>query len=77
MLYAKHGQLNSQSNMTDKIELPPTPSLSKQLFMSAIVLILVGIVVAIIAKVFVGLVIGLIGAVFGIGSQVTKKLPIK
>ena len=59
------------------LEVPPTPKLSNQLLMSAAVLILVGIAVAIFAKVFVGVVIGLLGAVFGIGSQVTKKPPIQ
>lgn len=60
-----------------KLDLPPTPKLSNQLLASAVVIILVGIVVAIFAKVFVGVVIALIGAVFGIGSQVTKKPPIE
>ncbi len=58
------------------LEVPPTPSLSKQLLGSAIALLLVGVVVALLAKVFVGVVIGLLGVVFGIGSRVTKKPPI-
>lgn len=59
------------------LDVPPTPKLSKQLLASALVLIVLGVVVAIFAKVFVGVVIGLLGAVFGIGSQVTKKPPLQ
>ncbi len=59
-----------------EFDIPPKPSLSKQLLMTAVVLIVVAIVVAIFAKAIVGLIIFLLGAIMGVGSQVTKDKPL-
>lgn len=45
--------------------------------MTALVLIVVGIVLAIFAKAVVAFIIFLLGAIAGIGSQVTKSGPFK
>ena len=44
--------------------------------MTAVVLILVAIVVAIFARAIIGFIIFLLGAIMGIGSQVTKDNPL-
>lgn len=59
-----------------EFDIPPKPSLSKQLLMTAVVLIIVAIVVAIFAKAIVGFIIFLLGAIMGIGYQVTKDSPL-
>ena len=59
-----------------KFDIPPKENYSKQLLMSAAVLILVAIVVAIFTKVIVGFVIFLLGAIAGIGSQVIRDNPL-
>ncbi|MEI6481267.1 MAG: hypothetical protein WCO19_03115 [Candidatus Saccharibacteria bacterium] len=58
------------------LDIPPKPNLSKQLLMTAVVLILVAIIVAIFAKAIIGFIIFLLGAIMGIGSQVTKDNPL-
>lgn len=59
-----------------EFDIPPKPKLSQQLLMTAAVLIVVAIVVAVLAKLVVGLIIFLLGAVFAVGSQVTKDNPL-
>lgn len=56
--------------------IPPKPNLAKQLLASALVLIVVGIILAILAKVTVAFVIFLLGAIAGVGSQVFKDNPL-
>ncbi len=58
------------------LEIPEPQKLSKQLLLIAVVLIVVGVFIVVFAKVAVGIVVFLIGAVFGIGSQVSKDNPI-
>jgi uncharacterized membrane protein len=60
-----------------EFDIPPKPKLSQQLLMTALVLIVVGIVLAIFAKAVVAFIIFLLGAIAGIGSQVTKSGPFK
>lgn len=59
-----------------EFDIPPKPSLSKQLLLSAAILIVVAIVVAVFAKATVGFIIFLLGAIMGVGSQVTKDKPL-
>lgn len=58
-----------------KIDPLPTKkpdSYSKQLILSIVVIILVGITFIIFSKVILGVIIALLGAVFGVGMQVGK-----
>jgi len=59
-----------------EFDIPPKPKLSNQLFLSAVVLIIVAIIIAVFAKLVVGLIIFLLAVIFGIGSQVTKDRPL-
>ena len=60
-----------------KLSIPPKDNLGRQLLMTAILLLFVGIVVALLAKALIGFIIFLIGAIAGIGSQVAASSILK
>ena len=53
-----------------EFDIPPKENLGKQLLATAILLIVVGIVVALLTKALIGFIIFLLGAIAGVGSQV-------
>lgn len=58
-----------------KIEDPSPSSFRLGVVISAVVIIVLGILVLIFADVVVGFIIALLGAIFGLGSQVVRNLP--
>jgi hypothetical protein len=63
---------------TKKVITDPSPSkFNEQALLVALVLIALGILVFIFASVIAGGVIALLGAVFGLGSQVARAIPVE
>ncbi|HSX46515.1 MAG TPA: hypothetical protein VLF87_00795 [Patescibacteria group bacterium] len=61
-----------------KVIVDPSPNkFRRQALVVAIVLIILGILVFIIASAIAGGVIALLGAIFGLGSQVARDLPVE
>jgi hypothetical protein len=69
--------MNNMPDKTDKVEDPSPSNFWIQALVAAIVLVIIGIVVLIIGRVLVGGIIALLGAVFGIGSQVSRNSRLK
>jgi hypothetical protein len=61
----------------DKITDPSPSKFRRQAILVAIVLIILGIIVFFVASAIAGGVIALLGAIFGLGSQVVKNLPVE
>ncbi|MCA9330058.1 hypothetical protein KDA11_05390 [Candidatus Saccharibacteria bacterium] len=58
-----------------KFDIPKKDSLAKQLLVTALLLLVVGIVVSLLVKAFLGFILFLLGAIAGIGSQVMANKP--
>ncbi len=55
-----------------ELDVPEPPKLSQQILLSAIVIIVTGLLLAVFVKIALGVVIFLLGTVMGIGSQAAK-----
>lgn len=53
-----------------ELDIPPKENLGKQLLVTVILLIIVGIVIALLTKALIGFIIFLLGAIAGVGGQV-------
>lgn len=51
---------------------PPPIHLEKQLIIAAIIIVVLGIVIILAGKLIIGGILALLGAVFGLGTQVSK-----
>ncbi len=65
------------ANKVQKTQEPSDAQYWKMILLSALALVVVGIIVLILGKVFVGGIIALLGAVFGLGAQVSKSNQVK
>lgn len=60
-----------------KTEDPNPTTFRLDIFISALIIIVIGILVFIFASVVVGVILTLLGTIFGLGSQVVKNLPVE
>lgn len=56
---------------------PKVQSLQQQLFRSAVLLVIAGVLVILFAKVFVGVILALLGIIAGIGSRLSRNKPLE
>ncbi|HMS50321.1 MAG TPA: hypothetical protein PKA02_02690 [Candidatus Saccharibacteria bacterium] len=60
-----------------QVQPPKVQSLQQQLFRSAVLLVIAGVLVILFAKVFVGVILALLGIIAGIGSRLSRNKPLE